>query len=77
MPLKDFDRMPTQDRLQAMELLWQSFRQDPHTEDVVSAWHQQVLRERLIRLQEGVEKTTAWPQAKEKLRALTKQATPK
>jgi hypothetical protein len=73
MKLDEIAHLPTQERLQAMELLWKSFRDSAQVDDVVPLWHQQVLTDRLNRLAQGAEKTTPWAQAKDRLRALTQQ----
>ncbi|MFM8900499.1 MAG: addiction module protein [Burkholderiales bacterium] len=72
MQLDDIAHMPTQARLQAMELLWKSLRESSQADDIVPLWHQQVLQDRLNRLALGAEQTMPWEQAKDRLRALTK-----
>jgi hypothetical protein len=73
MQFDDIAHMPPHVRLQAMELLWKSFRDSTQVDDVIPLWHQQVLADRLSRLAQGAEKTTPWGHAKDRLRALTKQ----
>ena len=74
MELHELTQLSTQDRLQAMELLWQSFSEQ-QIDDLIPAWHQQVLNDRMARMQAGVEKTTPWQTAKDRLRELTRAAT--
>jgi Putative addiction module component len=73
MQFDDIVHMPTQARLQAMELLWKTFLEGSQGDDIVPLWHQQVLLDRLNRLAQGAEKTMPWDQAKDRLRAFTKQ----
>ena len=67
MELHELTQLSTQDRLQAMELLWQSFTEQ-QSGDLIPPWHQQVLDDRMARMQAGTEKTTPWQSAKDRLR---------
>jgi Putative addiction module component len=61
--------LPLPTRLQAMEVLWESFTKS--AADVVPAWHQEVLSQRLARLDAGLEKVIPWAKAKQNLRQMT------
>jgi hypothetical protein len=61
--------LPLPTRLQAMEVLWESFTKG--AADVVPAWHQEVLSQRLARLEAGLEKMIPWGKAKQNLRQMT------
>jgi len=61
--------LPLPTRLQAMEVLWESFTKG--AADVVPAWHQEVLSQRLARLEAGLEKMIPWTKAKQNLRQMT------
>ena len=55
MELHELTQLSTQDRLQAMELLWQSFTEQ-QSGDLIPPWHQQVLDDRMARMQRELKK---------------------
>jgi len=64
----DIAELPVAEKLRLMEALWDALRaQADHA--VVPAWHQEVLAQRVQRLDSGVEAITPWAQAKERIRA--------
>jgi len=75
MQLHELSQLSVQDRLQAMELLWQSFidTDDEHAK-LIPAWHQQVISERVARLQAGHENTSTWQEVSLRLREATKKS---
>ena len=51
-PAAEIERMTVDERLQTMELLWDSLRRRP--EDVPSpAWHGEILAERMAKVERG------------------------
>lgn len=55
----------------SMERLWDALR--AHADSgIIPAWHKDVLAERLRRLDSGSEPTSAWAEAKERIRAQIK-----
>ncbi len=75
MQLQELSLLSVQDRLQAMELLWQSFidTENEHA-NLIPAWHQQVLDDRLARMQAGHENTSSWQEVSLRLREATKKS---
>lgn len=64
--------LPLAERLQAMEVLWETLCQEPEQAQSVPAWHQQVLTQRLAALEAGVETVTPWQEAKDRIRQRTR-----
>lgn len=69
----DITELPVAEKLILMEKLWDALSTQAASV-VVPAWHQEVLAERLQRLDSGAEPVTPWAQAKERIRAQTKAA---
>ena len=67
--LDQLANLPLSTRLQAMEVLWESFVKG--AADVVPAWHQEVLGQRLAQLDVGLEKVIPWAKAKQNLHQMT------
>jgi len=67
----DIAAMPTAERLQLMESLWDSFCRQTSGAENVPAWHGDVLVERLRRLDGGEESVSAWSDAKQRIRKQT------
>ncbi|NJM42782.1 MAG: addiction module protein [Brachymonas sp.] len=67
MKITELSALPLAQRIEAMEVLWQSLADDS-TYDVNPAWHADVLRARVEEIEAG--QTTAWPEAKTRLFAL-------
>lgn len=64
LPLKE---MSLQDKLVAMELLWEDFSRSPEVVES-PAWHEDVLVERRQRVAEGSARFDDWESAKTKIR---------
>jgi putative addiction module component (TIGR02574 family) len=70
----DIVALPVAEKLRLMESLWASLRARPESHEVSPAWHGDVLDERLRRLDSGLETTSSWPEAKERIRNTIKSA---
>jgi hypothetical protein len=57
-------QLPLSDRIQAMEALWDSLCRDD-AYDASPAWHEAVLKTRLVELERG--QVVSWPDAKQRL----------
>lgn len=64
----DINVMPVADRLRLMETLWDSLCDAKNANDVLPAWHADVLAERMVRLDGGEESTRPWADAKDDIR---------
>jgi hypothetical protein len=63
----DLEQMTTEDKLKAMEMLWDDLcRSAPDFSS--PSWHEDVLKEREQRIKEGKDKFVDWDQAKKDLR---------
>jgi len=60
--------MTLEEKLQAMEALWEDLSRDPDTLES-PAWHEDVLREREERLATGETEFVDWEQAKADIRS--------
>jgi Putative addiction module component len=60
--------MTREEKLQAMEALWEDLSRDPDTLES-PAWHEDVLREREERLATGEAEFVDWEQAKADIRS--------
>ena len=69
----DIAELPVAEQLMLMEKLWDALRAQAESA-VVPAWHQEVLAQRLQRLDSGTEPVTPWTQAKERIRAQVRAA---
>lgn len=67
----DITELPVAEKLKLMEKLWSALRAQA-ANDVIPAWHKDVLAERLRRLDSGSEPISPWAQAKERIRAQIK-----
>ncbi len=65
--------LPLADRLQAIETLWDSLCRDANALQVVPAWHEQVLRERVAAIESGDDAVTHWEDAKQRIRQKAEQ----
>jgi hypothetical protein len=65
------DQMTLEEKLQTMELLWESISRKPE-EFESPAWHETVLQEREERIRAHLDPSIDWEQAKSELRALQK-----
>ncbi len=68
----DVLEMHVAEKLTPMEALWDSLCALPETSMPFSAWHGEVLAERLHRLACGDETSAPWQEAKERIRATIK-----
>ncbi len=66
--------LPKAESIRAMEVLWESLTDGAGADDVVPAWHQQVLIARLAQLEAGGATPIPWEDAKERLRVLSAQS---
>jgi putative addiction module component (TIGR02574 family) len=71
MTTADIAELPVAEKLLLMEQLWDALRAQADS-GVVPAWHQDVLAERLRRLDNGSEQISPWAEAKERIRAQVK-----
>ncbi|HQQ68823.1 MAG TPA: addiction module protein [Alicycliphilus sp.] len=69
----DIAELPVAEQLMLMEKLWDALSTQA-ANAAVPAWHQQVLAERLQRLDSGGETIAPWVQAKERIRAQVRAA---
>lgn len=63
----DIKKMTTEEKMQAIEALWDSMIHD-NVEIKSPAWHADVLRETEIRYKSGTETSEDWADTKKKLR---------
>ncbi|MCE7902233.1 MAG: addiction module antitoxin RelB [Gammaproteobacteria bacterium PRO9] len=71
MTTADISKLPVAEKLLLMERLWDALRAQADS-GIVPAWHEDVLAERLRRLDAGNEPTSSWAEAKERIRSRTK-----
>ncbi len=64
MNMVELSNLPLADKLQAMEVLWESLCRDTRY-DPSPAWHAEVLAQRALEIQEGT--SVSWIQAKAEL----------
>jgi len=70
-PVIPLDKMTIQEKLRAMEEIWDDLRRTP--KDVPSpAWHRDVLRARAGRVREGASRSGDWDEAKRRIRKRTR-----
>ena len=62
------DAMTVNDKMLAMESIWQSFTQSP-SEMESPAWHRDVLAARETRASDGTSRYSDWDEAKRRIRA--------
>jgi hypothetical protein len=61
------DKMTVEEKLAAMELLWDDLCKNP--DDIPSpSWHNNILQSREERLKNGKEKVSDWQEAKKRIR---------
>ena len=65
-------KLPLAQRLQIMEALWDSLTSDASVASVIPAWNEKVLAQRTRRLDAGLESTSSWIEAKERIREQSK-----
>lgn len=68
----DIESMTTQERLQAMELLWQSLAKDGGHQIATPAWHAQVLSARRAKVEAGQGRFFSLDELKKRLRTASK-----
>jgi Putative addiction module component len=69
-PILPLDEMSAEDKLQAMEALWESLSADPAAIES-PAWHEEELRERERKIASGEAKFIDWEKAKADIRRRT------
>ena len=69
-PILPLDEMSAEDKLQAMEALWESLSADPAAIQS-PAWHEEELRERERKIASGEAKFIDWEKAKADIRRRT------
>ena len=69
-PILPLDEMTVEDKLQAMEALWESLSADPATIES-PAWHEEELRERERKIASGEAGFIDWEKAKADIRRRT------
>ena len=65
----DLAALPVAERIQLMEVLWDSLCDDPAAAAAIPAWHDEVLAERALQLDQGSEELAPWNEAKQRIRA--------
>jgi hypothetical protein len=69
-PILPLDEMTVEDKLQAMEALWESLSADPAAIES-PAWHEEELRERERKIASGEARFIDWEKAKADIRRRT------
>lgn len=64
----DLAALPVAEKIQLMEALWGSLCDDPDAAAAIPAWHDEVLAERALQLDQGSEELTPWNEAKHRIR---------
>ena len=73
MDTKELLALPLAQRLEVMEALWNTLRRDDAVASVSPPWHEPLLAARAKALDQGVESTSSWSEAKARI---AKSATP-
>ena len=68
METAELTALPLADRLRVMEALWDSLCRGAPSEAPVPGWHAEVLSARAHALDAGTEPTSAWADAKKRIR---------
>ncbi len=69
-PILPLDEMTVEDKLQAMEAIWESLSADPAAIES-PAWHEEELRERERKIASGEARFIDWEKAKADIRRRT------
>lgn len=72
MTVIDIAELPVAEKLKLMEALWDSLSAGTEGELRSPGWHETELERRLHRLEAGEETVASWPEAKERIRAQTR-----
>lgn len=56
------------EKIELMESLWDSICHEPAVTSAIPDWHQQVLADRVARLDSGEEPVSPWDEAKKRIR---------
>ena len=72
MSSREISALPIAEKLQLMELLWNSLCREPSGGPNVPSWHGEVLAERIRRLDSGEEPVSPWADAKRRIREQTR-----
>lgn len=60
--------LPLAEKIELMELLWESSCHEPLVTQAIPDWHQAVLADRVARLDRGEEPVASWEDAKTRIR---------
>ena len=60
--------LPLAEKLELMESLWDSICHEPSATSAIPDWHQEVLADRIARLDSGEESVSSWEEAKVRIR---------
>lgn len=71
MQLTDLKSLSTQEKLQAMEALWDALCQDANQSVPSPAWHAEELKSRDLAWSQGQQTTSPWSEAKQRIRQKT------
>jgi putative addiction module component (TIGR02574 family) len=63
--------LPLAQRLQMMEALWDSLTSAASVEAAIPAWHEKILAQRAQHLDAGLELTSSWTEARQRIREQT------
>jgi putative addiction module component (TIGR02574 family) len=69
MQLADLKSLSTQEKLQAMEALWDALCQDTNNTVPSPAWHAEELKSRDLAWSQGQQTTSPWSEAKQRILA--------
>lgn len=64
----DLAALPVAEKILLMEALWDSLCDDPTAAAAIPAWHDEVLAERALQLDQGNEELAPWNEAKQNIR---------
>ena len=71
METKEILALPLAKRIEVMEALWDSMSRGDAGAYVSPAWHESVLADRALSLDQGLETTSPWSDAKARIREIT------
>lgn len=60
--------LPLAEKIELMESLWDSICHEPTVSSAIPDWHQEVLEDRIARLDSGEEAVSSWDDAKKRIR---------
>ena len=71
MQLTDLKSLSTQEKLHAMETLWDALCHDANQPVLSPAWHAEELKSRDLAWSQGQQTTSPWSEAKQRIRQKT------